>query len=646
MQERKQYSEIKTNLEKTMYNINNTQRNNANNNQKKTILNLNNIINNLKSSLENFDSSIKELKSNIDKDKKEKEEKIRQLEETFNSKLNSLKNNQINIESAQKDKNKVEISPQIINEIISKLNFLEQKSGKFESDIYTKLEEFDNQNQIVFNQILQKINEKPENKYTSKTYKRNAESPLSKNIDLLVKQKIDECFDKKIEIIDEKILILNNKVINLEIKSQNKMYERNTGDSSIMKDNSFNEKIISDKIDKKIQELNNNVNNKLMKLAEKLGIEDLEDFELDDPNIIINDEKNNYIRDNDMNELEIKLMDEISNKFKMINDDLEDKINFIVDNRINDIINNEDINSKFSSLKSELSKMIDGKNNYFDNKIKILDNKINNCLMDNKSCLEKINSIETKLKAINDKIGIIDNKFENVNKDLNMNDIKLLTNDKILLTENSDYKNPNSNLSIGKPPIDKSFYLDSNIINKEYLTEDFFLFSKIKETFPYNMTINYKLIYRASKHGDSAKNFHSKCDYIGPNLVLVKTKKNFIFGGVTSKSWKHLLKDIKKDEPENGTEIKDDKAFGFSINLKKVYLNGKPNEFAIFCNNNYGPVFKNIYFKIFKKKKKKGGICGNIEESNFIGQEKDYEFNGGEEKFDVEDIEIFQIGFK
>ncbi len=35
-----------------------------------------------------------------------------------------------------------------------------------------------------------------------------------------------------------------------------------------------------------------------------------------------------------------------------------------------------------------------------------------------------------------------------------------------------------------------------------------------------------------------------------------------------------------------------------------------------------------------------------MEESNFIGQEKDYEFNGEEEKFEVEDIEVFQIGFK
>jgi hypothetical protein len=29
-----------------------------------------------------------------------------------------------------------------------------------------------------------------------------------------------------------------------------------------------------------------------------------------------------------------------------------------------------------------------------------------------------------------------------------------------------------------------------------------------------------------------------------------------------------------------------------------------------------------------------------------VGQEKDYEINGGKEKFDIEELEIFQIGFK
>jgi hypothetical protein len=43
---------------------------------------------------------------------------------------------------------------------------------------------------------------------------------------------------------------------------------------------------------------------------------------------------------------------------------------------------------------------------------------------------------------------------------------------------------------------------------------------------------------------------------------------------------------------------------------------------------------------------KNGGVCGRIGESNFIGIDKQYEFNGGEEKFDIEEIEVFQIGFR
>ena len=32
-----------------------------------------------------------------------------------------------------------------------------------------------------------------------------------------------------------------------------------------------------------------------------------------------------------------------------------------------------------------------------------------------------------------------------------------------------------------------------------------------------------------------------------------------------------------------------------------------------------------------------------MKESRFIGQENDYEINGGEETFDIEEIEVFQI---
>ena len=650
MKSKNQISDNKDNRGRNVNNNENANKSMSSTSSNKVVLNLNSIINNLKTSLENFDSSIRELKMNMDKDKEEKNRKIKDLENLFNSKLNSIIENQSYTKSNSNvisNGNGINVSPESINEILSKLNYLEQKSEQMESDINNKF----SQNKRI-NDYVQ------ENDYSSRTYKKSVDTPLNKNIENFIKQKIGETLDRKMKLIDEKIQILNSKVINLEIRSQNKTQERN--------DNSINDEAISKKFDKKIEKLNQKINNKFILFADKLGIDDLEDMNLDhsDENNDDNDdeEKMQAINEENFKELEDKLINEMNNKFKIFYDDMNNKIKSYIDNKFNDIknetgsslnkanekTNNTEINNlniRISSLKSELLKLIEARNNNFETKIKNIDNKSNKLIIDNQSCLDKVNSLETKLKSIDNKIRLIDNKFANISSDSLINNNLLITPKKNNFNTDSDQKNSILNSSINMVS-DKTFELDSVILNKDDFADNSFLFSKIKETFPYDMSIKYKLIYRCSKHGDSAKNFHIKCDYIGPNMVLVKTKKNFIFGGVTAKSWKHLLKDVKKDDPEYGTEIKDEKAFGFSINLKKIYKNGKPNEFAIFCNNNYGPVFKNIYFKIFDECLKNGGICGKIEESNFIEQEKDYEFNGEEEKFEIEDIEVFQIGFR
>ena len=631
MEPSKQFSNFRTNLDINSNNYN-YQKNNVNNNSNKSVFNVNAIITNLKKSLENFDSSIKELKLNIDKDKEEKDRKIKELEETFNSKINLIKNsqeydnqrNQVSYRS--KKSNEFHISPENFNEILLRINNLEQKSEKLELNMKNELYNLNNKNNV----------------FSSRTYKRDTDSPLCKNIENLVNQKVEEVIDRKMKILDEKLQILNNKVINLEVKSQNKINEKNDYSK-------FNETFVS----KKFKAINNKINDRIFRLMNKLGIEDYEDV-FSNNSEENNDDDENYgeIDDNynNINELELKLMDEIKNKMKMIYEDINNRIRDNIEKKFNDIKNDisilmnkldDNINNKISLMRAELVKMVETKNNYFDDKIKNIGNKTNKSLTNNQTCLDKISLLESKIKTIDNKFRVVDNKFENILNDSYITNYS--PNVRNRLIENSDGKNININLSFN---VDKTLDLDSNILAKEYMKEDFFVFSKIKETFPYNMTIIYKLVYRASKDGDTSYNFHNKCDYIGPNMVLIKTKKNFIFGGVTSKSWKHLLKDIKKDEPEYGTEIKDEKAFGFSVNLKKIYINGKPDEFAIFCNNQYGPVFKNNFFTIFNKCLKNGGICGKIEESNFIGQEKDYEFNGEEEKFEIEDIEVFQIGFK
>ena len=72
--------------------------------------------------------------------------------------------------------------------------------------------------------------------------------------------------------------------------------------------------------------------------------------------------------------------------------------------------------------------------------------------------------------------------------------------------------------------------------------------------------INSHLLYRMTKDGDSFKIFHTLCDNIKPNLILVKSKKGKKFGGFTFENWESCNEGIWK---------KDNKCFLFSLDKKK-----------------------------------------------------------------------------
>jgi len=46
-----------------------------------------------------------------------------------------------------------------------------------------------------------------------------------------------------------------------------------------------------------------------------------------------------------------------------------------------------------------------------------------------------------------------------------------------------------------------------------------------------------KLLYRASRDGWEAKDFHDKCDGKGGTVVVVKSDEGYVFGGYTDVSW-------------------------------------------------------------------------------------------------------------
>ncbi len=95
----------------------------------------------------------------------------------------------------------------------------------------------------------------------------------------------------------------------------------------------------------------------------------------------------------------------------------------------------------------------------------------------------------------------------------------------------------------------------------------------------------WKLQYRATRDGFSAKNFHTKCDGSANTLTIIKSTNGNIFGGFTEKAW-----DLTSGYYD------DQKAFIFSL----VNKENKPFKVmcgiggsAIYCNSSDGPRFGN-----------------------------------------------------
>lgn len=144
-----------------------------------------------------------------------------------------------------------------------------------------------------------------------------------------------------------------------------------------------------------------------------------------------------------------------------------------------------------------------------------------------------------------------------------------------------------------------------------------------------NNKIVFVLLYRGSRDRDGANDFHLKCDKYKNTLILVKTKKGLRFGGFTCEKW-----DGKGDK-------RDKNAFCFSLTKNKIYnwIKGK----SIYADPESGPFFGNCMFEIKDKFFDNGGECS--EDYFYDNQEGGCELNNGEEVFEVEEVEVFNISF-
>ena len=169
----------------------------------------------------------------------------------------------------------------------------------------------------------------------------------------------------------------------------------------------------------------------------------------------------------------------------------------------------------------------------------------------------------------------------------------------------------------------------SSLLNKiediEFLNERFRLKNQ-------NISkINYILLYRGTRDGDRAKDFHDKINGISKTLCIIKTPKG-LFGGYTEATW----------DGDNCDKF-DENAFCFSLTLGKIYelIEGKD---AIGCNKDYGPIFR-FTFLLNDKYFEKNAFC-YPKTPHFNIEENKFELSGGEKYPKVIEFEAYQIIFE
>ena len=85
-------------------------------------------------------------------------------------------------------------------------------------------------------------------------------------------------------------------------------------------------------------------------------------------------------------------------------------------------------------------------------------------------------------------------------------------------------------------------------------------------------------IFRASRDGWSASDFHRLCDDQGPTLCLVQSEQDFMSAGFTSKAWSSEL-----------TDVFDASACVFALTGTLQVYNTKNPKFAVYHRIRFGP---------------------------------------------------------
>ena len=309
-----------------------------------------------------------------------------------------------------------------------------------------------------------------------------------------------------------------------------------------------------------------------------------------------------------------KICEDIKEAYDAIVQIFENKkalINDIKDNEISIIIKVDLLGGKVQDVTLTLNKKKMNDNAIIEELVK----KVNQLEEENKSLKKdmnnKVNQLEEENKSLKKDIKDIKEKFNLFEK---------------YFADEIKYKKIKEELGIDSKIIKQKE--DLEFLTKRLINND----ENLKQK-----KINYNLIYRATRDGDSLNSFHSRVDNKRSHLSIIETNKGLKFGVFIEQPLKHANK-----------LFNDNKSFVFSLNLKKIY-NAKygannindVSEYLIDLYNQPILIVENCLSN------NKSYTCSKSNaDYSYTGFEKNYELNNKEPNFQVKEMETFLIEFK
>ena len=233
--------------------------------------------------------------------------------------------------------------------------------------------------------------------------------------------------------------------------------------------------------------------------------------------------------------------------------------------------------------------------------------------------------LELQMRSI-DKIKLLEKENKKLKKEVKSLKKELATKNEKLKTLKIVNEDLYKQLFVLQDP---SVINDNNIIIQSKIIKNIkdldFVIRHLKSTdLIYNKKVLYfNLLFRATEVGEDK--FDQALGAIFNNklfdFVLIKTKKNRIFGY--------------KYNPY---------MFRFSLDLKKIYV--FDNKFEVheaFINGEEVSMQCHYFISIFKKVFTLGGICRRGMKKHYTNVEYEFEFNNGEQRFMIEEMEVFKI---